>query len=80
MVEETEEEVAAVVLWSNTRLNVEVAKPQIFDREADKILGFLMVYFLFLLSIFFNLISVRATGWKSIVLKFSYDSHETFTL
>jgi len=71
MVEEIEGEVAAVVLWSNTRLNVEVAKLQTFDREADKILGFLIVYFIFLLSIFFNLISVRATGWKGVVVKIS---------
>lgn len=48
MVEETEEEVAAVVLWSNTRLNVEVAKPQIFNKAINKVLDFLTVYRLFI--------------------------------
>ena len=32
----------------NTKLNVEVAKPQIFNRKAEKVLGFLIAYKLFI--------------------------------
>ena len=39
---------AVVVFQSNTRSNIEVAKLQIFNREASKISGFLIVYRLYI--------------------------------
>ena len=40
--------VAAVFLQPNIELNIEVAKLQTFNREASKILGFLMTYRLYI--------------------------------
>jgi len=37
-----------VILQFNTRSNIEVAKPQTFNREAGKISGFLMTYRLYI--------------------------------
>ena len=42
------EKVAARVPKPNTGLNIEVAKPQIFNEEAGNVLGFLTVYKLFI--------------------------------
>ena len=42
------EETAAAVSRPNTKLNVKVAKLQIFNRKAGKVLGFLTAYKLFI--------------------------------
>jgi len=39
---------AGVGPWSNTKLNVEVAKLQVFDKTSGKILELIIVYKLFL--------------------------------
>ena len=37
-----------VVLWPNTRLNIDVVKLPTFNGETGKVLGFLMAYRLFI--------------------------------
>jgi len=39
---------AAVVPRSNTGLNIEIAKPQIFNGKVDKVSGFLIAYRLYI--------------------------------
>ena len=41
-------EKAAVALRPNTRSNIEVAKPQTFNRETSKVLEFFIVYKLYI--------------------------------
>ena len=36
--------VAARISQSNTKSNIEIAEPQTFDRETEKVLGFLTAY------------------------------------
>jgi len=40
---------ATKVFRPNTRLNIEVVKPQIFNREISKVLKFLTAYMLYML-------------------------------
>jgi len=42
------EEEEMVVLWPNTRLNIDIVKLLIFNGEAGKVLGFLMACRLFI--------------------------------
>ena len=46
--EVAQREVVVEVLWPNTRLNIEVTKPQTFNGEANKMFGFLIAYRLYI--------------------------------
>ena len=39
---------AAVIFWSNTKSNINMAKPPIFNREVGKMSGSLIAYRLFI--------------------------------
>jgi len=47
-IEKAEVVVVVEVLWSNTRSNIKVTKPQMFNRKAGKISDFLIAYKLYI--------------------------------
>jgi len=69
MVEGAKREIAKAIFRSNTKLNVEVAKPQIFNKKMSKVLGFLTTCKLYIQIRMRNVVIKEYIQW--ILLYFS---------